>query len=227
VDIELSDYVGWADDQEPVSGQRRWVKEHDIQIDYSLRWQADQLTVTLRNNRPLDRNYIVHVVVEETLGSGEVLHTAQRIPVTGQLTFVPQSFFDQERAALERVAKLFRDLEEKYAESLRDVPGPRPGDPDPWPWREGLLGLDPDVLAADPVLREFQSGDFTAPVAFARVAAIALRHPPAARVLRQVMNEASVSEADLMTALDASSGDVSPRASEQAREPEPTQRTSS
>jgi hypothetical protein len=207
-ETQLSDYVGWTDDEEPVSGQRRMVKESDVHIGYTLRWQADRLTVTLQNNRPQDRNYIVHVVVEETLGSGEVLHTEQRVPVTGQLTFVPQSFFDEEREALERVAKLFRDFEEKYAESLRDIPGPRPGDPDPWPWREGLLGLDRELFAADPVLRLFQIASFNAPEDFGMVAALALRHPPAARVLRGVMNEAQLSEADLVAMLDSASVDV-------------------
>ena len=196
-----------------MSGQRRVVKENDVHVDYALRWQADQLIVTLQNNRPQDRNYIVYVVVEETLGSGEVLHTEQRV---------------RSRSADIRSAVVLRPgtrrrwnaspsslaIRGEHAASLRDIPGPRPGDPDPWPWREGLLGLDRDLFATDPVLRELQVASFSAPEEFGRVAAIALRHPPAARVLRLAMNEAQLSEEALVTMLESASGDLRPQPSE-------------
>ena len=72
---------GWSDAEVPAKAQQRLIRESDVHLDYTVRWQADTLTVALRNNRADDRNYTVFVVVEETLGSGVVLHTVERIPV--------------------------------------------------------------------------------------------------------------------------------------------------
>jgi hypothetical protein len=208
-DIQFADFFGWEDGTEPPKGQRRRAElkgdlsddKGHVEIDYTLHWQADRLTVSVKNNRPLDRNYIVYVVVEETLGSGEVLHTVERIPVIGQLTYVPQSFFDQEFEALAKTARFFRDFAAKYAKSLRDIP--RPGNPEPG-WRvEGLLGVDPAVLAGDPVLRALHLTNFDRAEDFHAVAALALQHPPAARVLRQVLSESHLSESALLTMLES------------------------
>lgn len=220
-DLKLSDFVGWNDADEPPNGQRRVAQQEDVQLDYTVHWQADQLTVTLQNNRVADRNYVVYVVIEETLGSGAVLHTVQRVPVTGQLTYVPQSFFDQERDAQAKVAKLFRDFAWRYAKSISEIPQPPgSGDPEPWTWREGLLGLAPELVVTDPVLREFQREGFTAQEDFSRVAAAALRHPPAARVLRQILHDARLPEATLVATMgtairEDAPGTELPRGSEQ------------
>lgn len=201
--LSLSDLFGWDAGVEPADGQRRRASQGEIQIDYTLRWQADRLTVTLSNNRPADdRNYIVYVVVEEVLGSGEVLHTVARVPVAGAFTYVPQSFFDQEREALARTSKFFRDLAERYAKSLRDVPRPGgPGDPDPgWNVR-GLLGLDPEVVMADPVLRLMHVTSFERVEDFEVVARAAMEHAPAARLLRQILREQHLTETSFMAPL--------------------------
>src|SRR5262245_23202698 len=63
---------------------------------------------------------------------------------------------------------------------------------------QGLLGLNPQLVADDPVLRELQLANFTAQHDFGRLAMLALRHPPAARVLRQVASEAHLSETALL-----------------------------
>ena len=205
--VSYSDLIGWETDVEPAKGQRRRAAQSAVQIDYSLRWQGDRLTVSLANNRALeDRNYIVYVVVEETLGSGEVLHTVQRIPVNGQLTFVPQSFFDQEFEALAKTARFFRDFALRYAKSLRDIPRPGgPGDPDPGWNAAGLLGLDPAVVAGDPVLRTLQITTFDSPADYRAVAALVLRHPPATRVLRQVLSESNLTDSAWLTMMEAAS----------------------
>ena len=180
--------------------------QSEIHIDYTLRWQGDRLTVSLRNNRPTeDRNYVVYVVVEEVLGSGEVLHTTARVPITGELTYVPRSFFDQEREALAKTARFFRDLAQRYAKSLRDIPRPGgPGDPDPGWNVDGLLGLDPAIVMADPVLRVLQLSTFERVADFQGVAMLALQHKPAARVLRQMLRENHLSETAFMTMLETS-----------------------
>ena len=104
--VSLTDMIGWIDGGEVAKAQRRRPAQNDIQVDYTLRWEADRLTVSLKNNRASDRNYVIYVVVEETLGTGRVLHTFEGIPVTGQLTYVPQSYFDEEFDALAKTAKL-------------------------------------------------------------------------------------------------------------------------
>jgi hypothetical protein len=201
-DVAFTDYIGWSDGAEPPSGRHRLARTEEIRIDYTLKWQADRLTVTLANNRQQDRNYIVYVVVEETLGSGEILHTVQRVPVTGQLTYVPQSFFDEEAIAHAKTARFFRDFAARYAKSIRDLPRPPgPGDPDP-AWNAGAwLGIDRERLAADPVLQQIQRADFTQPQQMARLAVAAFGHEPAARVLRPLMAQAGLSETALTSTL--------------------------
>ena len=183
---------GWTDAEVPAKAQQRAIRESDVHLDYTVRWQADKLTVSLRNNRAEDRNYVVYVVVEETLGSGVVLHTVERMPVTGQLTFVPQSFFDEEFDALAKTARFFRDFAKRYAKSVSRVPGPGgPGDPGP----DWLRGLDREVLASDPVLRELVSSPPSTTEDFTRLAGMLMRHPRAAALLREALNEADVSPA--------------------------------
>ena len=185
--VSLVDLLGWVDAVEPATGQHRKAAQNLIHLDYSLHWQADQMTVTLRNHAA-ERNYVVYVVVEETLGSGQVLHTAQRIPVMGQITYVPQAFFDQEAAAIARLNKTLRDFADHYAISVGAVPGrPRPGDP-----VSGLTGLSYEQIAADPVLHAFALSDFTSLESLERFAAQAAHHPPAATILQRSLKDARI-----------------------------------
>ena len=194
--VSLLDLVGWIDAVEPPTGQHREAAKNLIHLDYKLRWEADQMTVTLRN-QPADRNYVVYVVVEETLGSGNVLHTAQRIPVIGQLTYVPQLFFDQEQAAIDLLDKTMRDFANRYARSVGGVPGiPHPGDP-----VSGELGLPYEQVAADPVLRAFALTDFTSLESVQRFAAQAADHAPAAAVLRRSLAEDGILESTIESVL--------------------------
>jgi hypothetical protein len=117
--------VGWENYENKDWGSLfKAAREDEIALDYALSWEADAMKITLKNNNPADRNYIVYVVVEEKLVSGVVIHTAQRIPITGQLTWVPQAFFDQEKAAIEesqrRIAEINANAKQRE---------PRPGDP--------------------------------------------------------------------------------------------------
>lgn len=195
--VSFSDLVGWIDSIEPATGQRREAAQNLIHLDYTLHWEADQMTVTLRNHSA-DRNYVVYVVVEETLGSGQVLHTVQRIPVIGQLTYVPQTFFDQEAAAIAHLNKTMHDFAEKYAHSVSDVPGrPHPpGDP-----VSGLLGLSYEQIATDPVLHAFALTDFTSLESLDRFAAQAAHHPPAATILRRSLTEARIPKSTIESVL--------------------------
>jgi hypothetical protein len=195
--VSLLDLFGWIESVEPATGQHRKAAQNLIHLDYTLHWEADQMSVTLRNH-PADRNYIVYVVVEETLGSGQVLHTVQRIPVIGQLTYVPQTFFDQEAAAIALLSKTMRDFANHYAKSVGDVPGrpPSPGDP-----VSGLLGLSYEQIASDPVLRAFALSDFTSLESLKRFAAQAAHYPPAATILRRSLKEARLPESTIESVL--------------------------
>lgn len=187
LELNLSDFIGWHDSKDPVNGQRRQVKKQKVMFEYKLRWVADRLQVTIRNNRPADRNYIVYVVVEETLGSGEVLHTVVPVPVTGQLTYVPQEFFDREAEAREKVNKTFREFERRFSKSVqlqrpRGVEDNHPG------WR----GIDPQVAASDPVIRQFQLGNIADELDFRKLAAVVGRHPEALKIFQDVLADADV-----------------------------------
>lgn len=91
-----------AKDAPPWTGFHREADQRPVLMQVDATWQDGSLRVVIEN-RPDDRNYVAWLVVEETFGSVEsdeqppkVLHTALKIPITGQLTYVPQSLFDEE-----------------------------------------------------------------------------------------------------------------------------------
>ena len=52
-------------------------------------WDGARLDFSVKGD-PADRSYVVYAVVEEGLtGSGQVLHTAVKLPINGLLTYVP------------------------------------------------------------------------------------------------------------------------------------------
>ncbi len=116
-------------------GEHRDVLEKEITLKWKLRWQADRMHIQLEAD-PADRNYVVYVVVEEQLQGGEglILHTAMPVPINGQLTYVPQSFFDEERKAIEKLAKTASEFNRHYSISATVGPSDpivgwlRPGD---------------------------------------------------------------------------------------------------
>ena len=195
-EFSLGGAAGWLDAAEPPTGQHRKGALNEVHLDYTLNWQGDQMTISLKNNRPQDRNYVVYFVVEETLGSGAVLHTTQRVSVIGQLTYVPQSFFDEEAEAFARLSKTMQEFARRYAISV----GPRPGSPvDPRtvgrPIVRGVFGLELQQIASDPVLRELELAGTSTPHALERLATIAAQHPPAAELLKATLQEAGVTKA--------------------------------
>jgi len=108
--------ISWKGGAKDWDGERREPKETDITIKFSWTWEADRFTVELEN-LPSDRNYVVYVVVEELLVmSGQWLHTAVPVPITGQLTYVPQRFFDDERRAIEDGKRKLDEFLGRYAE---------------------------------------------------------------------------------------------------------------
>ena len=107
--------------------ERRHVRPESITLDWQLAWQDGQLEVTL-TGRPDDRSAQVYVVVEETVQSGEgvtirSLHTPIAAELTNQLVFVPQSFFDDEKRALQDAERLWNDLARRFAKSGTVGPG--------------------------------------------------------------------------------------------------------
>jgi hypothetical protein len=105
-------------------------------IECRLDWQGDRIHIELEAD-PVDRNYVVYVVVEEKFRGGTnapILHTAMPVPMNGQLTYVPQAFFDAEREAIQKAAKALAEFNLRY--SLSTEVGPtdpvvgwlRPGD---------------------------------------------------------------------------------------------------
>ena len=98
-------------------GEHRDVSEATVKIEYKFEWNSDQLNISL-TNRSTDRNYIVYIVLEEKMiYSGQILHSAFPVAVNGQLTYVPQKFFDDERKAWEKLAKAINDFNDHYSKS--------------------------------------------------------------------------------------------------------------
>lgn len=128
--------LAWLDGAQDWEGQHRDAKAVEATIEWRLDWQGDRIHIELEAD-PVDRNYVVYVVVEEKFRGGTnapILHTAMPVPVNGQLTYVPQAFFDAEREAIQKAAKALAEFNRRY--SLSTEVGPtdpvvgwlRPGD---------------------------------------------------------------------------------------------------
>ncbi|WP_203909212.1 hypothetical protein [Rhizocola hellebori] len=123
-----------SDDVDPLAsgGQHREVRlAEDLELSWELTWVGDRMSVRLRS-REQDRNYVVFLVIAEKLGpSGQWLHTAFKVPLNNQLTFVPQDFFDRERAAMGKASKTLKDFNDRYSPSAPNIgpkaPGPMAG----------------------------------------------------------------------------------------------------
>lgn len=146
--------LGWEEGAQTWEGHHREMLETTVQMHVSLDWQGSNIRVAIKN-RPEDRNYIVFLVVEETFGSTEsdeqppkVLHTAFPIPINGQLTYVPQSLFDEEREASKRQ----RAFAQKFAVSAN----PKPGEPVFGTISMGELTTDAGVARLAAALRQFE-----------------------------------------------------------------------
>ena len=144
VDIGITGAYGWDEGGQTWKGEKREWQRKQVQIDYELYWHEDRLSLTLKA-RPQDRNYVVYLVVEEFLArSKQWLRTPVRIRFNGQLTYVPQSFFDAERKAMDHANGILKRIEKNYSVSRR----PGPADP--------VLGsLRPGVRSSVEGMQEF------------------------------------------------------------------------
>jgi transposase len=82
---------------------------------------------------------------------------------------------------------------------LKDLP--RPPGPDPEPGWRFLFDLDPRTLENDPVMRQLLRHEGMGTEQLARIAAAALSHPPAARLLRSMAHRAQITETTLVASL--------------------------
>ncbi|AKQ70383.1 hypothetical protein A176_007295 [Myxococcus hansupus] len=120
-------FIGWKPGVAELDGQRREPKVVPVTVKYRIDWLGDDLRMEFRNV-PQDRNYVVHVVLEEFLPrTGKWLHTAIPVPINGCLTFIPQRFFEEEAKA---VANAGQAIAVFYKRQFVDVAVGRPP-PDP------------------------------------------------------------------------------------------------
>jgi hypothetical protein len=124
--------------------------------------------------------------MEETLGSGVVLHTIQPVPVIGQLTFVPQKFFDQEADAYARVDNIFTEFERRFSKS-KGIERPGGGEPGPF-WRD----MEFNEIARDPILRHFKLNTISGEQDVQMLVSAVSEDPAAARILEEIINEENV-----------------------------------
>jgi hypothetical protein len=98
-------------------GERRMIEREDVTVRCSLTWNGIDLTVRVEGD-PKDRNYDLYLVLEERLGDHQVwLHTPFLLPVTGQLTFVPEKFFKDEQDLIDKSNEFWNDFNDHYTES--------------------------------------------------------------------------------------------------------------
>jgi hypothetical protein len=119
--------------------ERRHVKTENVEFDWELTWASGTLVVNIYG-KPENRPFQLHLVVEETVYSGETLptaaadilsdnslveqiHTPVVAEIVNQLVLVPEEFFDEERKAIDAANKLLGEFERRFAKSARVSPG--------------------------------------------------------------------------------------------------------
>ena len=135
---------GWDEGGQTWKGEKREWKRTQVELTYKLYWHEDQLSILL-TARPEDRNFVAYLVVEEYLPqSQQYLRTPIEVPFNGQLTYVPQRFFDAEAKARKHANEIIGRIERNYSISRQ----PGPGDP--------VTGwLRPGVLQSSEAMNEF------------------------------------------------------------------------
>ena len=111
--------------------ERRQVHRETVTLSWDITWTGSNVRVELKGN-PEQRPFRVFVVIEERSYSGAAsgentiqLHMPFAVEIVNQAMLVPEDFFREEAAALERGEKLYNELNSKFAQS-----GPvGPGDP--------------------------------------------------------------------------------------------------
>jgi hypothetical protein len=94
----------------------------EVEVTYTLIWNGIDLSVRVES-KPGDRNYDLFLVVEEKLvAHDQWLHTPFLLPVTGQLTFVPEQFFRDEAELIDKANEFWSDFNDDYAESVELSP---------------------------------------------------------------------------------------------------------
>ncbi|HJU17590.1 MAG TPA: hypothetical protein VJ770_14130 [Stellaceae bacterium] len=138
-------FIGWKPGKAELDGERRELKVVPVTVKYRLDWLGGDLRIEI-GNFPHDRNYVVYVVLEEFLPrTGKWLHTAIPVPVNGCLTFIPQSFFEEEARA---IGEAGRAIAAFYKRQFVDISvGRPPPDPKFDPIRPGDLADRTQVFA--------------------------------------------------------------------------------
>jgi hypothetical protein len=153
--------LSFLDASQDWEGEHRELMEEHITFTYEIVWDGDRMNVKLEAD-PADRNYVIYIVIEEKLqgGKGNVLHTAMPVPMNGQLTYVPQSFFDAEQAIIDKARKAAAEFNRKYSLSTEVAPG-------------------------DPVVGWLRPGDLSTTAGLTKFMTLAKQHEPG--ILKEVM----------------------------------------
>jgi hypothetical protein len=137
--VDDSDGVAALMDVSLDHAERRHARVETVSLAWEFNWTADQLDVRLTGSRQ-DRPFQVHVVVEETIYSGETLpddlaniladpdltrqiHTPFVAEIVNQLVLVPEEFFVEERQALQHGAKLLHEFNTRFLHAAPIDPG--------------------------------------------------------------------------------------------------------
>lgn len=91
-----------------LAGERRWIKEEAVTIDWRIHWEGSKLMVTMDSDAT-NRSCMIFVVIEELLPSEQSLHTFFPIPLHTQKTLVPERFFIAEKEMYDQSAKKYMD----------------------------------------------------------------------------------------------------------------------
>jgi hypothetical protein len=132
-----------------LTGERRNRKSKRESVDFTSSGVWDGPILELELSFPAGcRNFDLYLVVEESVGWGPdspTRHTPFKIPVSGQMTYVPQEFLAEEANQLKKSRSFWAESIRKYSESRR----PSPRDP--------FRAITPQELDSDVIRLEVAS----------------------------------------------------------------------
>jgi hypothetical protein len=97
-------------------GERRNLTRGQVSLHYEWTWNGPLLEVEIKADAA-NPNTDLYLVVEEQIVDQQRRHSAFRIPLATQLTYVPLSFLEAEAQQADRANRFWRGLVSKYVEA--------------------------------------------------------------------------------------------------------------
>lgn len=110
-EVDLGD-IGWNPWQLTEGAFVTQAKARDVKARIRFYWERDRFVLRVEG-RPEDRNYLLHLCIEEQLpreGRPPVLWTTFTVPIEGRVTFLPRDYYEKVGEAVGRASKKLLEM---------------------------------------------------------------------------------------------------------------------